>query len=86
MKQLVDFANDQPMSNLERTIWWIEYVLRHNDTTHLRASDAQLPFYNYYNVDVIVTLLLILSTGVFSVVKLYSCLKSTLRLAKIKNK
>lgn len=27
---------DQPMTGLERAIWWIEYVIRNNGAPHLR--------------------------------------------------
>lgn len=49
---------DQPMKGMEKIIWWIEYVLRHNGTSHLRDSSAALPWYQYYLLDVISILLL----------------------------
>lgn len=86
MKQLVDFSNDQPIANLDKAIWWIEYVLRHNGTTNLKASDAGIPLYKYYNFDVIVTLLTIATVGVFSSIKMYLYLVSSTRITNAKNK
>lgn len=44
---------DQPMSGMDKAIWWIEYVLRHKGARHLRSAAADLPFYQYFLLDVI---------------------------------
>ncbi|XP_066252664.1 uncharacterized protein [Euwallacea similis] len=44
--------NDQPMSSLDTAIYWIEYVLRHNGAAHLNYEGADLPFYQFYHLDV----------------------------------
>lgn len=53
---MVDFADDQPIKGLERAVWWVEYVLRHNDTRHLMPSYVGKPFLEYYDVDVALVL------------------------------
>ncbi|XP_055549763.1 UDP-glycosyltransferase UGT5-like [Wyeomyia smithii] len=41
---------DQPMTSLDRAAWWIEYVVRHGGTRHLRAP--QLSWFQYLMLDV----------------------------------
>lgn len=52
---------DQPQHPLERAVWWIEFVLRQPDPTHL-ASPVQLmgPFAgNLYDIQIFVVLVLL---------------------------
>jgi glucuronosyltransferase len=45
-------ASDQPLSPLDTAIYWIEYVIRHNGAPHLHYSSVDMPFYQYYLLDV----------------------------------
>ncbi|KAK4872334.1 hypothetical protein RN001_014363 [Aquatica leii] len=63
--RLSDLADDQPMTSLERAVWWIEYVIRHNGTTHLRSPALDIPWYQYYLLDVIGVLLIALGLILF---------------------
>ncbi|XP_066286571.1 UDP-glucuronosyltransferase 2C1-like [Branchiostoma lanceolatum] len=47
---------DQPQSPMERAVWWIEYVIKHGRLPHLRARAVELPWYQYYLLDVAVFL------------------------------
>ena len=44
---------DSPRTSLEKTGDWIEYVLRHGGAQHLRAQVFNIPWYQYYLLDVI---------------------------------
>ena len=44
---------DSPRTPLEKTGDWIEYVLRHGGAQHLRAQVFNIPWYQYYLLDVI---------------------------------
>ena len=44
---------DSPRTSLEKAGDWIEYVLRHGGTQHLRAQVFNIPWYQYYLLDVI---------------------------------
>ncbi|KAK4872740.1 hypothetical protein RN001_014769 [Aquatica leii] len=79
VKKLAELAMDQPMTGLEKAIWWTEYVIRHNGTKHLRCPSLDIPFYQYYLLDVIavVTLVLIALIGAFIFI-----FKSLLKLIK----
>ncbi|KAJ8959684.1 hypothetical protein NQ318_021875 [Aromia moschata] len=46
-------ALDTPMTGLETAVWWTEYVIRHKGAKHLRNPAADMPFYQYFLLDVI---------------------------------
>ncbi|KAI8502782.1 UDP-glucuronosyltransferase 2A1 [Branchiostoma belcheri] len=48
---------DQSQSPMERAVWWIEHVIQHGGLPHLRARAVELPWYQYYLLDVAVFLL-----------------------------
>lgn len=43
---------DQPKSPLETAVWWTEYVLRHNGAPHMRISQEDMSFMQYYKLDI----------------------------------
>ncbi|RZC33421.1 UDP-glucuronosyltransferase 2B20 [Asbolus verrucosus] len=51
--KLSKIASDQPMSALEKAVWWIEYVIRHDGAEHLRYAAIDMPLYQYFLLDVI---------------------------------
>ena len=63
---------DQKETPLERGVWWIEYVIRHNGAEFLKPQSMNLPFYQYYLLDVIALLFLILM--IISFMSLISCI------------
>ncbi|KAJ8959699.1 hypothetical protein NQ318_021891 [Aromia moschata] len=64
IKRLRQLALDVPMTGLEKAIWWTEYVIRHKGAKHLRNPVADLPLYQYYLLDVIGFLLLIVFVSI----------------------
>ncbi|XP_078597350.1 UDP-glucuronosyltransferase 2C1-like [Branchiostoma floridae x Branchiostoma japonicum] len=53
---------DQPQSPMERAVWWIEHVIKHGGLSHLRARAVDLPWYQYYLLDVAAFLLAVCTT------------------------
>lgn len=51
---------DQPLNGLDKAMWWIEYVIRHKDVSHLRSSAADMTFLQYLMIDVVLFLLAVL--------------------------
>ncbi|CAH1245046.1 UGT2B4 [Branchiostoma lanceolatum] len=51
--QVSTHLRDQPQSPMERAAWWIEHVIKHGGLPHLRSRAIELPFYQYYLLDVI---------------------------------
>ncbi|CAH1993762.1 unnamed protein product [Acanthoscelides obtectus] len=69
VKRLADIWVDHPLPSLNRTIWWIEYVIRHKGTKHLRSPTADVSWFEYLLVDVILVLLLAISLVIFVLYK-----------------
>ncbi|KAK5639821.1 hypothetical protein RI129_010632 [Pyrocoelia pectoralis] len=51
--ELAKVALDQPMTGLQRAVWWTEYVLRHKGAQNLRSPAIDLPLYQYLMLDII---------------------------------
>ncbi|XP_034488823.1 UDP-glucuronosyltransferase 2B15 [Drosophila innubila] len=49
--------HDQPMNPLETAVWWTEYVLRHKGAPHMRLSEQDMSFMQYYSLDIASVLL-----------------------------
>lgn len=58
-------AADQPTPPLEKAVWWIEYVLRHNGAKHLRYGSLDMPLYQYYMLDVYIFFIVLLGTVIY---------------------
>ena len=52
---------DSPRTSLEKAGDWIQYVLRHGGAQHLRAQVFNIPWYQYYLLDVIAFLVAIVA-------------------------
>lgn len=57
VRELASLAQDQPMTGLERAVWWSEYVIRHKGARHLRSPLIDIPWYQYLLLDVLAVLL-----------------------------
>ncbi|CAL8116945.1 unnamed protein product [Orchesella dallaii] len=72
---------DRQNSPLEKSVWSIEYVLRHGGAPHLRSPARNLGYLQYYCVDIIlfifVSFLITLYAISFSLRKIVSCMFST---------
>ncbi|XP_069696750.1 UDP-glycosyltransferase UGT5-like [Periplaneta americana] len=49
---------DQPLTPLERAVFWTEYVIRHKGAPHMRSAALDLAWYQYFLLDVIAFLVL----------------------------
>jgi len=59
---------DEPMPSKEKAVYWVEYVLRHRGTKHMRMSFMDLPFYQHYLIDVIAVIIMVVLLITFSVI------------------
>jgi glucuronosyltransferase len=64
MKTLSAVLRDQPQTPLDRAVYWTEYVIRHKGAPHLRSAAADLSWYQYLLLDV----MLLLAVGALLVV------------------
>lgn len=51
---------DQLTKPLNRAIYWIEYVIRHKGAHHLKSSSLDLTWYQYYLLDLMGFVLIII--------------------------
>lgn len=52
IQRLKRLVNDQPMTSLEKAVWWTEYVIRHKGAKHLEYTGRSVPFYQQYWLDI----------------------------------
>jgi hypothetical protein len=48
---------DQPVSGLDKTIWWIEHAIRHKGAKHLRCPKVDISWSEYFLLDVVLVAL-----------------------------
>ncbi|CAH1153878.1 unnamed protein product [Phaedon cochleariae] len=53
--------HDRPMKPMDAAVYWVEYVIRHKGARHLRVDGLDMPWYQYFLVDVIAFLFMSLS-------------------------
>ncbi|XP_008186378.1 UDP-glucuronosyltransferase 2C1 [Acyrthosiphon pisum] len=73
--KLSKIFHDQPMKPLDKAVYWIEYVIRHNGAHHLKTAGNQLNWIQYLSIDVMLVLLstmfLILIISFYTMKKMY---------------
>uniref|UniRef100_A0A3B4ASE5 UDP-glucuronosyltransferase n=1 Tax=Periophthalmus magnuspinnatus TaxID=409849 RepID=A0A3B4ASE5_9GOBI len=86
IKRLSDLHNDRPVSPLDLAVFWTEFVMRHNGADHLRVAAHDLNWIQYFCLDVLAFLALIVITVVWLTVKccLFCTRKCCRRTAKKK--
>jgi glucuronosyltransferase len=57
VQRLSLLIRDRPMSALDTAVYWTEYVLRHHGAPHLHYPGADLNFFQYNSIDVILFLI-----------------------------
>ncbi|XP_059925510.1 UDP-glucuronosyltransferase 1A5-like isoform X3 [Gadus macrocephalus] len=71
MQRLSRLHRDQPIPPLEHAIFWTEYVMRHKGAPHLRTESYRMPWYSYYSIDVMMTLLAAVTIFLLSIVIMF---------------
>ncbi|KAG7269981.1 hypothetical protein CRUP_021836 [Coryphaenoides rupestris] len=84
MQRLSRLHRDQPIPPLDQAMYWTEYVMRHKGAAHLRTEAYRMPWYAYYSVDVLVTLLAALTFFVLSTLVMFRFLCCRGRTSKVK--
>ncbi|KNC24650.1 hypothetical protein FF38_13551, partial [Lucilia cuprina] len=65
IKELSNVFHDQPIKPLDKSIYWLEYVLRHKGAKQLRVKGRFLNFWQFHNIDVFLAFLLVFAILVF---------------------
>ncbi len=64
---------DEMTKPLDRAVWWIEYALRYPGMKHMRSPVHDLHWTQYFLLDVIGFIALVVTIVLFIVVKTLSC-------------
>ncbi|XP_065220400.1 UDP-glucosyltransferase 2-like isoform X2 [Planococcus citri] len=67
---------DRPTSALDEALYWTEYVLKHRGAPHLRTAAADMPFYQYFLLDVLGFVLLIVISFLYFTKLFFKCIIS----------
>nr|CAH7752300.1 unnamed protein product [Callosobruchus chinensis] len=86
VKQRSKIMHDRQVPPLDEAVYWVEYVMRHNGAKHLRMWYSNMPWYQYYMVDVFLTIFSVMFIGLYTIRKLCSlcCGRSKKPTRKIK--
>ncbi|KAF5287352.1 hypothetical protein FQA39_LY15955 [Lamprigera yunnana] len=88
LEELKKLTEDQPMTGLEKAVWWIEYVIRHNGATHFKSPMFDVSIYQYYYLDAILILCIFLTTLLATLIFVAKLLNRLIKLVsyRIKSK
>ncbi|KAK4881464.1 hypothetical protein RN001_004783 [Aquatica leii] len=86
IKQLAGLLIDQPDSALDRAVWWTEYVIRHKGARHLRNPALDLPWYQYYNLDVISLIIIVFAVSIYLLIATLKFFLKTIKYLCVKKK
>ncbi|VEN52509.1 unnamed protein product [Callosobruchus maculatus] len=76
IESLAEIILDEPMTGVEKVIWWSEYVIRHKGAKHLRNQNLDVPLYQYLMLDIlafVIVTLIIFSLFMVIVYKIIKC-------------
>ncbi|XP_051877277.1 UDP-glucuronosyltransferase 2C1-like [Pristis pectinata] len=74
MKRISALHRDVPVKPKELAVFWVEYTIRHRGAAHFRSAGNELPFYQYYLLDVFVIVLVFVGLFLYLVFKLLKTL------------
>ncbi|KAB0791965.1 hypothetical protein PPYR_13926 [Photinus pyralis] len=57
IREMTEVAKDLPMDPLEQAVWWTEYVIRHKGAKHMKSRSVNVPYYQYFLLDIVAFLL-----------------------------
>ncbi|CAH0548077.1 unnamed protein product [Brassicogethes aeneus] len=75
---------DEPMFGVDKAVWWVEYVIRHKGARHLRSGFVDMPFYQYYLLDVLSFITVLIILCVVLVLQIIKFCKIKLKMFKLK--
>lgn len=65
VKAIAKRLMDQPQTPMEKAIFWVEYVHRHNGAKFMQTSAQHLSFFEYNNLDIYATFAILAFLAVF---------------------
>ncbi|XP_011782463.1 PREDICTED: UDP-glucuronosyltransferase 2B19-like isoform X3 [Colobus angolensis palliatus] len=71
--KLSSIHHDQPVTPLDRAVFWIEFVMRHKGAKHLWPAAHDLTWFQYHSLDVVGFLLACVAAVIFIITKCLVC-------------
>ena len=53
LERVHSLYTDREMKPVEKAVWWIEYVCRHQGADILQSIGENVPFYQYHHLDIV---------------------------------
>lgn len=78
-RYLSNIHKDQPGHPVSRAVYWIGYILRHNGASHLRSAVYEVSLYQYFLLDVVITVGAAMALAVFALRRLARLLRGRSR-------
>ncbi|KAH8331593.1 hypothetical protein KR074_007669, partial [Drosophila pseudoananassae] len=75
MKQASKVFRDRPLSAMDTAMYWIDYVIEHRGAPHLVSVGVELPWYQFYLLDIIALALAVVLLPILAL--LFICPKSS---------
>lgn len=63
--EIASRLRDQPQPPMEKAIYWVEYVLRHDGAYYMQTSAQYLNFIEYHNLDIYATFAAVIFLSIF---------------------
>ena len=79
-KEVSRIFKDNPIHPMDEAMYWMEYVIQHKGAKHLKSKAVNMPFYQYFMLDIIalcVGVILLIFTTISTVFKLICCRESS---------
>ncbi|XP_050356417.1 UDP-glycosyltransferase UGT5-like, partial [Nymphalis io] len=85
--KLREFMRDQPETPLQRSIWWIEYMIRHGGAKQLRPPTANISLAQYFEMELVfIVLSVVFIALILSLVVIVFIIRFLLNLLRGKKK
>ena len=78
MRRRAAHFTDRQSNPLETAVYWVEYVLRHRDTSHLKPYSVRMSWFTYYSLDIIFVALFLLYLVFYLITGVWKLLKRAL--------
>lgn len=72
-----ELFRDRLSSPLDTAMYWIDHVIKHKNTDHLKSAASQLTWYELYSLDVLAILIASIFLGIYTIKLIISRLAQT---------
>ncbi|XP_016952990.1 UDP-glycosyltransferase UGT5 isoform X2 [Drosophila biarmipes] len=76
MKQASRVFRDRPLKAMDTAMYWINYVIQHKGAPHLVAAGVELPWYQFYLLDIVALALAAILLPLVAIILTCRCYRS----------